>query len=163
MRQQDHAETLREVGLVPTIQRLAILDWLSKSDQHPTADQVLVAVRKKFPSISRATVYNTLDALTKAGTILRLNVDPTVARYDADLGPHAHFRCRICGKVYDIETDGTKPLDVNADGHLIESVRTYAYGICSVCLAERPVDVEDTSRKKPQASLSYSPSQGEDE
>jgi Fe2+ or Zn2+ uptake regulation protein len=125
---------LRDVGLVPTIQRLAVLEWLCKTEQHPTADQVLSAVRRKFPSISRATVYNTLVALTKAGMILRLNVDPAVTRYDADLGPHAHFRCRLCEKVYDIEVKKGMPIDVKADGHLVESVRTYAYGVCADCL-----------------------------
>jgi Fur family peroxide stress response transcriptional regulator len=124
---------LREVGLVPTIQRLAVLEWLSQTREHPTADQVLVAVQKKFPSISRATVYNTLDALTKAGMVLRLSVDPAVARYDADLVPHAHFRCRVCQKVYDIDVKHGKAIDVRADGHLVESVRTYAYGVCSSC------------------------------
>lgn len=125
---------LREVGLVPTIQRLAVLDWLYRTKLHPTADQVYSAVRKKFPSISRATVYNTLEALTKAGMILRLSVDPTVARYDADLKPHAHFRCRVCQKIYDIEVKDGMPIDVKADGHLVESVRTYAYGVCANCL-----------------------------
>jgi len=133
MRSIDHSAMLRDVGLVPTIQRLAILDWIGQTRQHPTADQVLCAVRKKHPTISRATVYNTLDALTKAGMILRLNVDPSVARYDADLGPHAHFRCRVCGAIYDIEAIGETPPDVSADGHLVESIRTYAYGICASC------------------------------
>ena len=133
MRSAEHTKVLRQVGLVPTIQRLAILDCLSRSKQHPTADQLHLAVQKKFPSISRATVYNTLDALTKAGMVLRLSVDPTVARYDADLGPHAHFRCRACQKVYDIGVKNGRPIDVNADGHLVESVHTYAYGICASC------------------------------
>ena len=133
MRSDVHAEMLREVGLVPTIQRLAVLEWLCKTESHPTADQVLTAVRKKFPSISRATVYNTLDALTRAGMVLRLTVDPTATRYDADLKPHAHFRCRVCQKVYDIELKAEKPIDVNAAGHLVESVRTYAYGVCASC------------------------------
>ncbi len=124
---------LRDVGLVPTIQRLAVLDCLTKSKLHPTADQVLLAVRKRFPSISRATVYNTLDALTKAGMVLRLNVNPTAARYDANLSPHDHFRCRVCQKVYDIAMKDGNPIDVNTDGHLVESVRTYAYGVCASC------------------------------
>ncbi len=127
---------LRKVGLIPTIQRLAILECLRESRQHPTADQVLAAVKRKFPSISRATVYNTLDALTKAGMILRLTVDPAVARYDADLDPHAHFRCRVCGEVYDVEVKDGKPIDVRAAGHLVESVCTYAYGVCARCREE---------------------------
>jgi len=128
---------LREVGLVPTIQRLAILDCLSRMQKHPTADQILEGVQRTYPSISRATVYNTLDVLTKAGMILRLSIEPGVARYDADLSPHAHFRCRICGKVFDIQLRAGQPVAKNPDGHLVESIRTYAYGVCAVCRRQR--------------------------
>ncbi len=153
---------LRNVGLTPTIQRLAILDYIRRVKCHPTADEALTAVQKKFPSISRATVYNTLDALTKAGMILRLNVDPTVARYDADLGPHAHFRCRVCGEVYDIGLGNADPLVGTIEGHQVESVRTYAYGICTSCLGDATHSEGDTQQKKPLASSSYASSPRED-
>jgi len=144
---------LRSLGLTPTIQRLAVLECVSKTDQHPSADQILAVVRKRFPSISRATVYNTLDALTKAGVILRLTVDPAVARYDADLQPHVHFHCRVCGRIYDLEIRTGEPLEPEADGHLIESLRTYAYGVCASCRerasnASRQPSRSDSDRKK---------------
>lgn len=150
---------LREVGLTPTIQRLAILDWVERTKKHPSADQVLVAVQKKFPTISRATVYNTLDALTKAGMILKLSVDPTVARYDADLGPHAHFRCRVCNKVYDIPVGSKHPLGHGIDGHLVESVLTYAYGVCAPC-REVSTNSERTTTRKRSKTSSASDSSG---
>jgi Fe2+ or Zn2+ uptake regulation protein len=124
------------VGLTPTIQRLAVLESLEKTRSHPTADQILESVRKKFPTVSRATVYNTLEALTQAGLILRITVDPSVSRYDADLGPHAHFRCRVCNTVYDVCVEDENTLGDQIEGHRIETVRTYAYGICSECLAK---------------------------
>jgi len=133
MRILDRTEKLREVGLTPTIQRLAVLESLEKTRSHPTADQVLETVRKKHPTVSRATVYNTLEALTQAGLILRITVDPSVARYDADLGPHAHFRCRACNTVYDVIVEDENTLGDEIEGHRIETVRTYAYGVCSNC------------------------------
>jgi Fur family peroxide stress response transcriptional regulator len=136
MEQLARAEKLRRLGLTPTIQRLAILEYLEGTVSHPTADEVLSHVQKKYPTMSRATVYNTLDALTKAGGILRVTVDPAVARYDADVEPHIHFRCRICGTVYDIAVDREQDLAEHANGHRIESVRTYAYGVCSTCAGE---------------------------
>jgi len=174
MRPEEEVAMLRNVGLVPTIQRLAILDWLWKTEKHPTADQILEGVQRTYPSISRATVYNTLDVLTKAGMILRLHVEPGVARYDADLSPHAHFRCRICGKVYDLHLKTERPGSENPDGHLIESIRTYAYGICAACRkrgeaappekprtpssgAPDPTDRTRSVRKKPEASSSVPP------
>jgi len=133
MNPQDRSKRLRKLGIVPTIQRLAILEYLEQTTSHPTADQALSAIRKKFPSISRATVYNTLEALTKAGAILRLTVDPSAARYDAETAPHAHFRCRLCNRVYDIELEAGNPAGSEIDGHRIESVRIYAYGVCASC------------------------------
>ena len=105
-------------------------------------------MRKKYPSISRATVYNTLDALTRAGVVLRLTVDPAATRYDADLKPHAHFRCRICQKVYDIELRDEEPTGLNADGHLVESVRTYAYGVCASCREKGTSPSEESNQTK---------------
>ena len=137
MSHSERSARLRELGLTPTIQRMAVLDCLEKTKKHPTADQVLDVVRKTFPSVSRATVYNTLEALTKAGLILRITVDPAVARYDADLGPHAHFRCRVCNTVYDITMDEDTDLDAHVEGHRVESVRTYAYGVCVKCIAKK--------------------------
>ena len=134
MRSNDRSERLRALGLVPTIQRLSILEYLESTDSHPTADQVYGEVSRQYPSISRATVYNTLEALTKAGAILKLSVDRTAARYDADTGPHAHFRCRICGNVLDVALDDEDWLGHRLADHHVEAVRTYAYGVCRDCL-----------------------------
>lgn len=134
------SDKLRKLGLTPTIQRLAVLDCLEKTRKHPTADQVLAAVRKTFPSVSRATIYNTLEALARVGLILRITVDPAVARYDADLGPHAHFRCRICSTVYDVVMDEEFDLDDYVEGHHVEAVLAYAYGVCEKCLRKVALD-----------------------
>ncbi|MEW5825316.1 MAG: transcriptional repressor [Candidatus Bipolaricaulota bacterium] len=134
MAPEKRMERLREAGVTPTMQRLAILAFLEGTKTHPTADEVYAAVHREHPTIARATVYNTLDALTRAGTILRLSVDPSAARYDADLGPHVHFRCRVCGGVYDLDIEATQCLNKRVEGHEVEAVRTYAFGVCSSCL-----------------------------
>jgi len=139
---EERSKKLRDIGLVPTIQRLAVLEALEGSRDHPTADEIHGTVRKQFPSISRATVYNTLDALTRAGMILRLTVDPAAVRYDAFVGPHAHFRCRVCGTVYDIDLRNGRPIDPEADGHKVESIRTYAFGVCAQCLKDEKNEAE---------------------
>jgi len=134
MAPERRAKRLRDSGISPTVQRMAVLEFLESTRSHPTADEVFQAIRKTYPTISKATIYNTLDALTRAGTILRLTIDPGASRYDADLDPHVHFRCRICRKTYDIAPLATETHEDYVDGHRIESVRTYAYGICVECL-----------------------------
>jgi Fur family transcriptional regulator, peroxide stress response regulator len=126
-------QKLRSVGLTPTIQRMAILDVLQNTHSHPTADEVLCHVREQFPTISRATAYNTLEALTQAGVILRITMDLGAVRYDADTEPHAHFRCRQCGSVFDLPLEREIDLSACAQGYRIESVRVYAYGVCPRC------------------------------
>jgi Fe2+ or Zn2+ uptake regulation protein len=138
---------LRDAGVTPTMQRLAILEYLEGTRAHPTADEVYAAVHKTCPTIARATVYNTLEALTKAGTILQLTVDPAAARYDADLGPHVHFRCRLCGVVYDIDAKQESCLGGLVKGHRVESVRTYAFGVCASCRGEAPPAGESSAAK----------------
>lgn len=152
MPKTERSDKLRKLGLTPTIQRMAVLDCLDNTKKHPTADQVLVAVRKKFPSVSRATVYNTLEALTKAGIILRITVDPAVARYDANIGPHAHFRCRICNTVYDVVMDRDFSLDEFVEGHHVEAVRTYAYGVCEKCMRKEPSSDGPKQQKRSKAT-----------
>ena len=158
MKQTERSDRLRELGLTPTIQRLAVLDCLERTKKHPTADQVLVAVRETFPSVSRATVYNTLQALTKAGMILQITVDPAVSRYDADLSPHAHFRCRICNTVYDVGLDEESNLEAHIEGHHIEAVRTYAYGVCKKCLVKTQQTSSTGSTKNAQPAQRRTPS-----
>jgi Fur family peroxide stress response transcriptional regulator len=133
MAAEERLGRMRDAGVTPTMQRLAILEYLEGTKSHPTADKVYVEVRRTCPTIARATVYNTLEALTKSGTILQLTVDPAAARYDADTEPHVHFRCRLCGVVYDIDVKQESCLESVTKGHQVEAVRTYAFGVCSSC------------------------------
>lgn len=128
------------------MQRLAVLEFLEQTAIHPTADEVYAGIRALHPSIARGTVYNALDALAKSGAILRLTVDPSAARYDADLDPHVHFRCRSCQRIFDIPVKQNVGLEAIAPGHRIESVKTYAFGICASCLAKEMEDVPERGR-----------------
>jgi len=130
------------------MQRLAILEYLDGTKSHPTAEEIYEAVHETYPTIARATVYNTLEALTKSGTILQLTVDPTAARYDADTGPHVHFRCRICGRVYDINAKQSRCLASEVDNHQVESIRTYAFGVCASCRKKEASEAQTRSPKE---------------
>ncbi len=79
-----------------TPQRIAILDYLDGNKSHPSAEDIYRAVAKKFPTISLATVYNTLSALARRGQLLKLTIDPSKARYDPNTFPHHHLICNVC-------------------------------------------------------------------
>ena len=85
------------------MQRVAIWEHLQARSDHPTAEEIYEALRVDFPSLSRATVYNTLELLWKLGEIQQLTGIDKKARYDPDPRPHHHFFCQKCGRLFDLE------------------------------------------------------------
>ncbi|MCK4682405.1 transcriptional repressor [Candidatus Bipolaricaulota bacterium] len=138
------SKRLRELGLVPTIQRVAVLEFLEKNHTHPTAEEVYCGVKARFPSIAKATVYNTLDVLKKAGTIRELTIAREAARYDYDPSSHPHFLCRVCGNLIDIDLPCPIRSGDEVLGHKVESVQTYLYGVCSQCRKNHDKDKNES-------------------
>ncbi len=138
---------LRKLGLVPTIQRMAVLEFLEENHTHPTAEEVYQAVRIRFPSIAKATVYNVLDALKKAGAIRELTIAREAARYDYNTRSHPHFLCRICGNLYDVDLPCPMRPGDEILGHRVESVQTYLYGVCSQCRKNHDKDKNKSKSK----------------
>ena len=89
-------------ALRPTAQRYAVLEYLARYELHATAGQIFAAVNRTDPRASRATVYNSLLSLAKAGLVREVSSEGKAARYDANLHPHHHFICDKCGMVEDI-------------------------------------------------------------
>jgi Fe2+ or Zn2+ uptake regulation protein len=96
------SQAFRAAGVRPTAQRYAVLGYLAQSEVHATAEEIFVAVNRRDPRASRATVYNNLHALAKAGLVREVASDGGAARFDANLYPHHHFICENCGAVEDI-------------------------------------------------------------
>ncbi|MDO5558535.1 MAG: transcriptional repressor [Oscillospiraceae bacterium] len=84
-----------------TIQKILIADCVRSMDDHPTADQIYDALTLKYPGISKGTVYRNLGTLAQEGTVRRVAVANAPDRFDHTTVSHAHFRCRLCGKVFD--------------------------------------------------------------
>ncbi len=97
------AELLRQKGVKPTPQRVVITEHLLNTVSHPTADEIMEAVSDKLPvALSRATVYNTLNALVEAGVVREVFTEPGCARYDANTSEHHHFVDVKSGHIFDI-------------------------------------------------------------
>ncbi len=93
---------LRSAGLQPTPQRLAVARYVLGTTSHPTADQVLAKARKDCPTMSRATVYNTLARLAERGLIRPQTIKEGVVVFDACTEKHHHFVDEATGKIYDV-------------------------------------------------------------
>ena len=99
----DPDELLRARGLRRTAQRYSVLEYLTRRPVHATADEIHAALNRRMPLVSRATVYNTLRELTRAGLVRELASEGKAALFDAVVHPHHHFVCDRCGALEDIE------------------------------------------------------------
>lgn len=129
------AEFLRERGIQPSQQRIRIYEALAAVKTHPSADTIRQWLIPEMPTLSRTTVFTTLDLFARKGVIQRLALSGSELRYDADTSRHVHFRCRACGAVSDLPgLRAPDPPEV-PDGYIVESSQFYAEGLCPTCAA----------------------------
>ena len=128
-------ENYRDAGIKLTPQRLAILKFLEGNTSHPSAEDIFNAIKGDFPTLSFATVYNTIDSLRKGGRILELSIDPSRKHYDPNTEPHHHIICSSCGRIGDIFDDSIE-IDLarlKPAGFTISSWSLHFSGTCDTC------------------------------
>jgi Fe2+ or Zn2+ uptake regulation protein len=102
---KDAISILRQCGIQPTPQRIAVVECVLSSKAHPTADDVLVSARKKCPTVSRATVYNTLNLLVERKLIGMQTIREGAVIFDPNIQKHHHLIDEETGDIYDIPWD----------------------------------------------------------
>lgn len=134
-------DILLHYGIHPSVQRMAIMDYLLENHTHPTVDEVYVALSERIPTLSRTTVYNTLRLFSEQGAARMLTIDERKVCFDGCVKPHAHFMCKECGRVMDVplpEEAVAAPLP-EGDFRVDES-HLYYKGVCGKCLQDRDGD-----------------------
>lgn len=132
-----------------TPQRMAILKYLEGNKEHPSAEAIYKAVSKKFPTMSFATVYNTLSALKRHGHLRELNLDPDKKRFDPNPNPHHHIICIKCWRIVDVpEEIPLAPPQLESESFEWVATHIEFYGICSKCQYQnQPERRKDICRK----------------
>ena len=135
-RNQDKEGGEAGVGCALTPQREAVLGAIRESDGHLTAAEVFEAARRRLPSISYATVYNSLRYLTEAGLVREINQGKSASRYDRETRRHDHAVCTRCGKLVDFDLPATLDLmraAARRSRFRPESVHLTLTGVCPEC------------------------------
>jgi Fur family ferric uptake transcriptional regulator len=141
----------RGAGFRITAPREAILDVLSKTQQHLSAEDIYIAVHKVYPAVGLTTVYRTLELLVQMGLVFKFDFGDGRARYELAMGPkgarqHHHLVCTNCGRVIDytdyideevelleqVEKGLHKKYNFDITHHLIQF-----YGLCDQCQAKK--------------------------
>ncbi len=126
----------RERGIRVTAQRTAVYRALARDPSHPTADAIYARLRAGMSSLSQATVYRILEFLESEGLIRRVSTTEGAGRYDANLEPHQHLVCRICGRMTDFQLDPPARLRLprnRAEGFVAEDFDIRIVGTCRQC------------------------------
>ncbi len=125
---------LQQYSIKPSMQRTAVMEYLMQNKIHPTIDEIFTALSPIMPTLSKTTVYNTLDLFVEKGAVQVLTIDEKNARYDVDISKHAHFFCKSCGKVHDIFNLNSEIFSLpNSPLFTINSVEISYSGICNTC------------------------------
>jgi Fe2+ or Zn2+ uptake regulation protein len=99
---RDVVSLLQDHGVQPSAQRVAVGEYVLSTDDHPSADDVWQKVRKSFPMISRATVYNTLHLFVEKGLLREFVLAEGKVVFDPNVQPHHHFIDEPTGAIYDV-------------------------------------------------------------
>ena len=126
--------SLEGSGLRCTPQRYAVMAFLMGHNRHPTAAEIFEAVNHVDPRSSRATTYNNLRDLVRAGLVREVAVEGRAARFDAKGMRHHHFICDRCGIVEDIEWyDVPRPASGSLDKRVLRECEVIFRGLCAEC------------------------------
>ena len=129
----------KDMGLRLTPQRIAILKYLDGNTSHPTADNIYRDVKQTYPTLSFATVYNTLQTLREHGEVMEVTKDPIRKHYDPNTSPHHHVICISCNDLWDVFVDYSDVLKLPstiARGMKTVGVHVDFYGLCKNCQKE---------------------------
>lgn len=133
-----NADTIRRslegAGLRCTAQRYAVMAFLMDHKGHPTAAEIFRAVNRVDPLSSRATTYNNLRDLVKAGLVREVAVEGRAGRFDLEGMRHHHFICDRCGAVEDMEWyDVPKPASSTLGKRVVRDCQVIFRGLCTKC------------------------------
>lgn len=126
-------EYLINYDIKPSTIRLKVLEYLLNNPIHPTADDIYKNLMDQIPTLSKTSIYNTMDLFADKGVVKVISLDEKEARYDINTCFHAHFKCRVCDRVFDIPLPYKIPAPEELKGFAIDEIDINFYGVCQKC------------------------------
>ncbi|NDL68391.1 Fur family transcriptional regulator [Anaerotalea alkaliphila] len=125
---------LHEKGVKPSFQRIKVYEYLMNNKEHPTVENIYRDLIKEIPTLSKTTVYNSLNTFIEKGVVQAISIDGNEMRYDLYERRHGHFKCEVCGRIYDFLPPKEAYEELEAlEGFLITDRQIYLKGVCKNC------------------------------
>ena len=124
---------LKKHDIRPSNIRIKILKFLLKNRIHPTVEDIYKSLIEEIPTLSKTSVYNTLNLFLEKGIVVGIALDQKELRYDINTNFHGHFKCNKCGIIYDFPIMISFPNKDQLEGFEITNRDVFFYGICKEC------------------------------
>ncbi|MGS0763680.1 Fur family transcriptional regulator [Syntrophomonas curvata] len=128
---------LKMHNIKPSHHRIRVFQYLTERRNHPTVDLMFHDLVAEIPTLSKTTLYNTLNLFVERGIVSLITIDENESRYDADTSLHGHLQCNKCGEVYDIGLQLSSIDFADLDKFEVEESHIYFKGVCPQCLKMR--------------------------
>ena len=129
---ENYGETLRQYDIKPSYTRLMIYRYLKDNLTHPTVEDIYQALSHDLPTLSKTTVYNTLNLFMEKQLVKELVMEEQ-KHYDLMTQPHAHFQCERCHVIYDIDVKPPRMDSKYALQFEVHDTQLTYRGICKRC------------------------------
>jgi Fe2+ or Zn2+ uptake regulation protein len=133
MNNETIGQFLLSYGVKPSHHRIQVLRYLLENRNHPTVDTIFQALRSDIPTLSKTTLYNTLNLFVEKKIASLITIEENEARYDADTSLHGHFKCIECGRIFDIKLQLPDLAFAELDNFEVFETQLYFQGICPQC------------------------------
>ncbi len=132
--EKDSPKILRDHGVKPSYQRMKIYNYIMTNRNHPVVETIYNALISEIPTLSKTTVYNTLNIFREKNLVQTVTIEDNELRYDGRIEKHGHFKCIKCNCITDFEVN-TEKLDTTKDLDKFQ-IQTYNInytGVCNKC------------------------------
>lgn len=127
-------ETLKKYDIKPSTIRIKVLDYLLNNRVHPTIEQIYNSLINEMPTLSKTSIYNTIELFLEKGLVREVLSDQKESRIDIDTTLHGHFKCEKCGNIFDFLLEEPKTLYESLEGFVVKEKNVFYKGICKYCI-----------------------------
>ena len=112
---------------------MKIFQQLLDNHNHPTVDIIYKALCTEIPTLSKTTVYNTLNLFIEKKLVYVIVIEENETRYDLLTHTHGHFKCNCCGVLFDVELNIDYSMSPELADCKIDEKHIYFKGLCKNC------------------------------
>ncbi len=133
IKKENIGDHLKKHGVKPSYQRMRIFEYLMNNRVHPTVDMIYKNLISEIPTLSKTTVYNTLNLFLEKNLVITIVIEENEVRYDIDTSLHGHFKCNVCNAIYDFSVDPSYLEQEHLKSFKISEQHIYLKGACKDC------------------------------